>query len=72
MAALKSQFKSAHIDFTDGLTVEFDDWWFNVRTAQTEPVVRLCVGAVDSDLLGKRKIEIEQLIQNAIRAPAAR
>ena len=32
-------------DRTDGLTVEFDDWWFNVRPSNTEPLLRLNVEA---------------------------
>jgi phosphomannomutase len=32
-------------DRTDGLTVEFDDWWFNVRPSNTEPMLRLNVEA---------------------------
>jgi len=34
-----------HGDRTDGLTVEFDDWWFNVRPSNTEPLLRLNVEA---------------------------
>jgi phosphomannomutase len=33
-------------DRTDGLTVEFDDWWFNVRPSNTEPLLRLNVEAL--------------------------
>jgi phosphomannomutase len=29
------------IDHLDGLTVEADDWWFNVRASNTEPLLRL-------------------------------
>jgi phosphomannomutase len=29
------------IDFLDGLTVSHDDWWFNVRPSNTEPLLRL-------------------------------
>jgi len=29
----------------DGLSVEFEDWWFNVRPSNTEPVLRLVVEA---------------------------
>jgi len=32
-------------DRTDGLTVEFEDWWFNVRPSNTEPLLRLNVEA---------------------------
>ena len=31
------------VDLTDGLSVEFVDWRFNVRSSNTEPVVRLNV-----------------------------
>ena len=31
------------IDYTDGISIEFDDWRFNLRTSNTEPLVRLNV-----------------------------
>jgi phosphomannomutase len=36
-------FESAalNIDHTDGISLEFDDWRFNLRSSNTEPVVRL-------------------------------
>jgi len=33
----------AEIDRTDGLTVDAGDWWFNLRTSNTEPLLRLNV-----------------------------
>lgn len=37
---------SAHsIDYTDGVSLEFDDWRFNLRCSNTEPLVRLNVEA---------------------------
>jgi phosphomannomutase len=41
MAALATRYAAGKQDFTDGLTVEFDDWWFNVRPSNTEPLLRL-------------------------------
>ena len=35
--------KAKNIDFTDGLSMEFDQWRFNLRTSNTEPLVRLNV-----------------------------
>ena len=29
----------------DGITVQYDDWWFNVRPSNTEPLLRLVVEA---------------------------
>jgi phosphomannomutase len=70
--ALKQKFSASPLDFTDGLTVEFSDWWFNVRTSQTEPLVRLCVGAVDEATLSVHRKELESLITEAMKAPVAR
>ena len=35
--------RAKHLDHTDGLGVEFDDWRFNIRGSNTEPLIRLNV-----------------------------
>jgi phosphomannomutase len=35
------------LDHLDGLTVTHDDWWFNVRPSNTEPLLRLNVEGAD-------------------------
>lgn len=45
------------VDRTDGLGIEFDDWRFNVRTSNTEPVVRLNVESRGDSELMERKTE---------------
>ena len=42
-------FAGAHQDRLDGLTVEFDDWWFNLRPSNTEPLLRLNVEAANAE-----------------------
>ena len=37
-------------DWTDGLTVEYTEWWFNARGSNTEPLLRLNVEASDPEL----------------------
>ncbi len=44
-------------DFTDGLSMEFKDWRFNVRASNTEPLVRLNVESRGDEELMKRKTE---------------
>ncbi len=39
--------EGVRLDRLDGLTVEHDDWWFNVRASNTEPLLRLNVEGVD-------------------------
>ncbi|NIG62578.1 MAG: phosphomannomutase CpsG [Serratia symbiotica] len=47
------------IDLTDGISIEFPDWRFNLRTSNTEPVVRLNVESKGNiTLINEKKIEI--------------
>ncbi len=50
-------------DRTDGLTVEFEDWWFNVRPSNTEPLLRLNVEARTEELLKERTAEVLEVIR---------
>src|SRR6187402_742247 len=43
------------IDKTDGISLEFDDWRFNLRMSNTEPVVRLNVESRNDQLLVEQK-----------------
>ncbi|MCD6404739.1 MAG: phosphomannomutase/phosphoglucomutase [Planctomycetes bacterium] len=38
-------FGDAKISYLDGISVEYDDWWFNVRKSNTEPLLRLVLEA---------------------------
>ncbi len=44
-------------DFTDGLSMEFKNWRFNVRASNTEPLVRLNVESRGDKELMKRKTD---------------
>lgn len=51
------------VDFTDGLSIEFDDWRFNLRASNTEPLIRLNVESRGNEALMKqRTAELLQLI----------
>ena len=49
-------FSDGRADHMDGLTVEYDDWWFNLRPSNTEPLLRLNAEAANPKLL-KEKID---------------
>ena len=51
-------FPGARLDRIDGLTVEFDDWWFNLRASNTEPLLRLNVEAPDAPTCADRTAEV--------------
>ncbi len=51
------------IDLTDGLSIEFVDWRFNLRSSNTEPVLRLNVESRgDQALMEKKTVELLALI----------
>ncbi len=47
---------------TDGLTVEYPDWWFNVRASNTEDLLRLNVEARDAEQLEDEFFKLRELI----------
>jgi phosphomannomutase len=60
---IAAAYRDGRQDRLDGLTVEFDDWWFNVRPSNTEPLLRLNVEADDEVLLGRKTAELLALIR---------
>jgi phosphomannomutase len=52
-------------DWLDGLTVEYQDWWFNVRPSNTEPLLRLNLEARTPELLHEKITEVLGLIRDA-------
>jgi phosphomannomutase len=60
-ARYKAQAKS--VDYTDGLSMEFDTWRFNLRSSNTEPLVRLNVETrADEALMQARTKELLALM----------
>ncbi len=50
------------IDHIDGVSIEFDDWRFNLRASNTQPLVRLNLEAKSKDLVVEKFREVESLI----------
>ncbi len=55
MKELAETFGEGEVSWLDGVTVKFDDWWFNVRASNTEPKLRLNMEADTADLLAQKK-----------------
>lgn len=58
--SLAERYQDGQVDFLDGVTVEYDDWWFNVRPSNTEPVLRLNVEAKNKRLLQQKLAELSK------------
>ena len=63
LAELKEKYKGGKVIELDGLTIEFDDWWFNVRPSQTEPLLRLNVEAKTEEMLEEKTKELLEVIR---------
>lgn len=56
--------RDAKVDRTDGLSIEYADWRFNVRMSNTEPLLRLNVEARgDRELMREKTRELISLIE---------
>jgi len=47
----------------DGLKMEFDTWWFSLRSSNTEPLLRLNLEANDQKILKEKTEKIEKIIK---------
>ncbi|MDP6380466.1 MAG: phosphomannomutase/phosphoglucomutase, partial [Phycisphaerae bacterium] len=50
------------IDFLDGITVVYKDWWFNVRKSNTEPLVRLNLEAKTEKVRDEKFEELKSIL----------
>lgn len=60
---LQDHFKDAKIDFLDGVTLQHDDWWMNVRPSNTEPLLRLNVEGDSQDVMDRHRDEALAIIR---------
>ena len=47
----------------DGISSEYPNWWFNVRSSNTEPLLRLIVEADSEALMEEKRDELLKLIR---------
>jgi len=59
----KYQPEAKSVDHTDGVSVEFERWRFNLRSSNTEPLIRLNVESRgDEALMRAKTAELLELI----------
>ncbi len=63
MRDLAELYKDGKISLLDGIRIDFDDWWFNVRPSNTEPLLRLNLEAKSKGLMEEKRDEVLALIR---------
>ena len=62
---LAAKYQDGYQYHLDGLSVEYDDWHFNVRSSNTEPLLRLCLESLRSrEDMERRRDEVLAVIRS--------
>jgi phosphomannomutase len=65
MAELAERYSDARQDRLDGISIDYDEWHFNVRPSNTEPLLRLCLESlVSHEDMERRRDEVLELIRS--------
>jgi phosphomannomutase len=62
MDELARRYADAQVDYLDGITISYPDWWANVRPSNTEPFLRLVLEAKTGAELERRKKELFEIL----------
>ncbi|MBI2415232.1 MAG: phosphomannomutase/phosphoglucomutase [Candidatus Kerfeldbacteria bacterium] len=67
MTAITQRYSSAAkaVSQLDGITIEYPNYWFNVRASNTEPLLRLNLEAVSADICATKTAELLAVIRGS-------
>lgn len=63
MKEIAEHFSDAEISWLDGVTVEYEDFWFNVRPSNTESLLRLNLEAVSEEVMKEKRELVLQIME---------
>ena len=66
LRVLEQRFADGDIDYLDGLTVNYPDWWFNARPSNTQPLLRINIEATTPELLREKTEKVLAVARDAI------
>jgi len=61
---VKQKYSDGEQDYLDGVTVSYEDWWFNVRPSGTEPLLRVTIEADNKEIYLEKKEELLDFIKS--------
>jgi len=64
---VKQKYKDGQQDELDGVTIEYKDWWVNVRPSNTEPLLRITVEGNTADILNNKLTEVVNYIKSVTK-----
>lgn len=64
MEEIKQKYADGQLNELDGITIEYPDFWFNVRPSNTEPLLRLALEAKSKEIMEQKRDELVALIRS--------
>ena len=61
---IKQKYSDGQQSFLDGITIEYPDYWFNVRPSNTEPLLRLNLEARSKELMDQKRDEVLSVMKS--------
>ena len=58
MNEFAAKYSDCEMDYLDGVTIRYKDWWFNCRPSNTEPLLRLNIEAKSKELFEEKFAEV--------------
>jgi phosphomannomutase len=65
LARIEERYRGGRLSRLDGISVDYDDWHFNVRPSNTEPLLRLNLEAGTRPEMERRRDEVLELVRGA-------
>ena len=62
--ALKEEYGGGKVEQIDGISVSYEDWHFNVRASNTEPLLRLNLEGKSQQLMEEKRDEVLSFIRS--------
>ncbi|MBN1797131.1 MAG: phosphomannomutase/phosphoglucomutase [Spirochaetales bacterium] len=66
LSLIEKQYKDAAITKLDGISIEYPDFWFNVRPSNTEPVIRVRLEAISKECALAQFEKLKKCITSSI------
>lgn len=64
MKQIAEKYSDGKISHLDGITIEYPDFWFNVRPSNTEPFLRFALEAISKEIMENKRNEIVSIIKS--------
>ncbi|MFA5197650.1 MAG: phosphomannomutase/phosphoglucomutase [Patescibacteria group bacterium] len=66
IAAAREKFKDGKQDELDGLTIEYKDWWVNIRPSNTEPLLRITIEADNKKIAEEKEKVMREFLEEVV------